>query len=276
MDAPYPGKLRIWEGWTQMAVQELPVPDPAHPLSGPHSPADFAARLYATEALNPNAPRPVPDAGPEPYTLQWYLNIENQRHRRQGRWIPGLLEFSKHSGETLLGLGNGLGTDWLQYARHGAAVIVCSASAEQLSLVRRNFELRGLSGRFVHALMSALPLESATIDVVCTSSLLQDVGDPRPVLDEVYRVLKPGGKVLAVVPAKYDVHFWSRVCFPLQHWLRSKSAAPPEEVAHFSRRALRKLCNRFVEHRIHRRQLHRWQVPHLWRWAPMPVLERFI
>ena len=51
------------------------------------------------------------------------------------------MEFAKHSGETLLGLGNGLGTDWLQYARHGAAVIVCSSSAEQLALTRRNFEL---------------------------------------------------------------------------------------------------------------------------------------
>ena len=276
MDAPYSGKLRIWEGWTAAAVSELPLLDRAHGLPGPHSPAEFANRLYACESLNPRPNRPGKDDGAEPYSLQWYLNIENQRHRRQGRWIPGLLEFSKHSGETLLGLGNGLGTDWLQYARHGAAVIVCSTSAEQLSLVRRNFELRGLTGRFVHAQVTALPLESAAIDVVCMSSLLQEVSDARPLLDEVYRVLKPGGKVLAVAPAKYDVHFWSRVCFPLQHWLSSKSAAVPDDGARFSRRGLRRLFNRFVEHRIHRRQLHRSAVPHLWRWAPMPVLERLM
>jgi ubiquinone/menaquinone biosynthesis C-methylase UbiE len=276
MDAPYSGNLRIWEGWTAAPRSELPLLVPAHSLAGPHSPTEFADRLYACEALNPRRNRPGKDEGAEPYSLQWYLNIENQRHRRQGRWIPRLLEFSKHAGETLLGLGNGLGTDWLQYARHGAVVIVCSASAEQLSLIRRNFELRGLSGRFVHAHMAALPLESATIDVVCMSSLLQDVGDPQAVLDEVYRVLKPGGKVLAVAPAKYDVQFWSRVCFPLQHLLRSKFASSQQEAASFSRRALRKLFHRFVEHRIHRRQLHRSDVPHLWRWAPLPVLERLM
>jgi SAM-dependent methyltransferase len=276
MDAPYPGKLRIWEGWTHMAVQELPVPDPAHPLSGPHSPADFAARLYATEALNPNAPRPVPDAGPEPYTLQWYLNIENQRHRRQGKWIPRLLEFSKHAGETLLGLGSGLGTDWLQYARHGAAVVVCSPSADQLALIRRNFELRGLSGRFVHASATALPLEASSIDVVCVSGLLHEVHEPHVVVDEIYRVLKPGGKVLAVTPARYDVDCWTRWCFPLQSWFKAKAAQSTGPVVRFSRRELRRLFGRFVEHRIHKRHLHRLEVPHVWRWTPLPILERLM
>src|SRR6202022_350678 len=118
-------------------------------LPGPHHAAEFAQRLFAFESLN--SPKPARYEQVEPYSLQWFLNIENQRHSRQGRWIPRLLEFAKHAGETLLGLGNGLRTDWLQYARHGAAVVVCSPSAEQLGLIRRNFELRGLTGRFLHA-----------------------------------------------------------------------------------------------------------------------------
>ena len=68
----------------------------------------------------------------EPYTLQWFLDIESHRHGRRGRWIPRLLEFAKHSGDTLLGLGNGLGTDWLQYARHGAAV---SSQSRRLGVI---------------------------------------------------------------------------------------------------------------------------------------------
>ena len=50
-----------------------------------------------------------------------------------------MLEFAKHSGEKLLGLGDGLGTDWVQYAQHGAGVIVCNDSRMHLELVRRNF-----------------------------------------------------------------------------------------------------------------------------------------
>jgi ubiquinone/menaquinone biosynthesis C-methylase UbiE len=270
MNGPYTSKLRLWDGGT--ADADASVYSPGQSLAGPHAPRDFADRLYAYEALNPTASGPRSGEGAEPYTLQWFLNIENQRHGRQGRWIPRLLEFSKHSGETLLGLGHGLGTDWLQYARHGAAVIACSPSAEQLSLISRNFELRGLGGRFLHTDVSALPVASATIDVACISDLIHEVVDPTALVREVYRVLKPGGKVLAVAPAHYDVTYWQNLCFPWQRWLSRRPAAVAP--VSFSGRRLRQLFSDFVEHRVYKRQLRRAEVPHIWRWVPMPLLER--
>jgi hypothetical protein len=118
----YSSKLQLWEGWMPALVK-----GPAPPmigergLNGPHHRLEFADRLYAGESLHFNGQL---REGADPFTLQWFLDIENARHSRQGRWIPRLLEFAKHGGETLLGLGNGLGTDWVQYARHGA---VCAA-----------------------------------------------------------------------------------------------------------------------------------------------------
>lgn len=270
---PYPGKLHVWDGWASAIVQDLPDSDSGSVYPGPHNPAEFADRLYACEALNPAAIAPRADQGAEPYTLQWFLNIEYQRHGRQGRWIPRLLEFAKHSGETLLGLGNGLGTDWLQYARNGANVVVCSPSADQLTLIRRNFELRGLGGNFLHTDPCSLPLENASIDVACVSSLLHEVRDPLLVVNEVYRVLKPGGKVLAVTTAKYDVDFWFGTCFPWERW-RRKRRPDPSSALGFSSRGLRRLLGQFIEHRVYKRHLRRSEVPHVWRWAPLPLLER--
>ena len=274
MDEAHLSKLRVWRDSPHTVVQDPPAP-PAPGLPGPHNPEEFAGRLYAWETLQPATGGPEPEQATEPYTLQWFLNIENQRLGRRGRWIPRLLEFAKHSGEILLGLGNGLGTDWLQYARHGAGVVVCSPSAEYLSLIRRNFELRGLGGRFLHAAPEALPLDAASIDVACVSGLLHAVDDAPAVVEEIYRVLKPGGKVLAVTPAYFDVQFWYRACFP---WYRralgpAASAAPG---VRFSARQLRRLFGRFVEHRIHKRHLCRSDIPHLWRWMPRSVLERLM
>lgn len=276
MDGPYLGKLRVWEGWVPATVHVLPVPVQGIGLPGPQQWMHYADQLYAREALNPAAPRPPTDEGAEPYTLQWFLHIENQRHSRQGRWIPRLLEFAKHSGETLLGLGNGLGTDWLQYARHGAAVIVCSPTAEQLALIRRNFELRSLTGRFLHARADSLPLENASIDVVCMSSLLHDVREPHTIVDEIYRVLKPGGKILAVLPAHYDVDYWNGWCSPWQRWLTSPAGGEAAQPARFSRRELRRLFGRFNEHRIHKRHLRRAETPHCCRFIPLSILERLM
>jgi SAM-dependent methyltransferase len=272
MDESYPRKLHVWTG-PAAAVHDLPLLANGRGPAGPFGAADFAQRLYAHEALGPaNSALRLEEAA-EPYSLQWFLNIENQRHSRHGRWIPRLLEFAKHSGETLAGVGNGLGTDWLQYARYGASVIVCSPSAEQLALIRRNFELRGLPGRFLHAAPSALPLESSSIDVACVSTLLQECPDPRVVVDEVYRVLKPGGKVLAVTPARYDVDFWYRFWFPWQRWL-ARPPAGPAGPARYTARGLCRLFAQFAEHRVYKRHLRRAEVPHVWRWLPLAVLER--
>jgi SAM-dependent methyltransferase len=303
MDGSYPTKLRLWESpGMALAPDESGVSFSSSPgvcarQADPEQ-SDFAERLFASEALNPppTAARLVEPA--EPYTLQWFLNIESQRHGRQGRWIPRLLEFAKHSGETLLGLGHGLGTDWIQYARHGASVVVCSPSASELALIRRNFELRSLPGRFIHAAPHCLPLESASIDVACISSFLAadnkaekkgsdplDLGGQTPfsppaldnapaVVDEVYRVLKPGGKVLALAPAKYDVDFWLRAA---RFWQsRPGGSLDRQGIPHYSVRRLRRLFTRFVEHRVRKRQLRRSEIPHVWRWLPLPLLERLM
>jgi ubiquinone/menaquinone biosynthesis C-methylase UbiE len=265
----YSSKLQIWEGWVPAVVKGQPPPSP-----GFRPPPEFTNRLYEGEALHTDAPQS--HEGAEPFTLQWYLDIENIRHSRHGGWLPRLLEFAKHRGETLLGLGNGLGTDWVQYARHGAEVVACSPSAEQLALIRRNFELRGLGGKFLHASPTALPLEAASIDVVCVTSLLHEINDPRLVVEEVYRVLKPGGKVLAITPARYDVDFWCRRCLPWGRWLRPRYRGVLPAHVCFTAHSLRQLFARFVEPRVHKRHLRRRDVPRLWRWLPLPLLERLV
>jgi SAM-dependent methyltransferase len=254
------------DGMTDIRVSQLqlwesgPSPAPAHE---PGSLSPLAARELVAEVFD-GVGRIRGRA--DPLSLQWFLNVENVRHSRHGRWIPRLLEFHKHANETLLGLGPGLGTDWVQYARHGSEVVVCSPALEQLALVRRNFGLRDLPGLFLHASPVALPLEPASIDVVCLTGLLEERADPRPLIDELYRVLKPGGKVLAVLPALYAVDYWRR------GWLPRQRPAPGRLA--FTARSLRRLCGRFVEHRVYKRQLRRSETPHLWRWLPLPLLER--
>lgn len=278
MDEPEQGQLTPWPR-PALAVQDIfGLPDagaePATgPYPGPHHPREFAQKLYAFEALQPSS-LARPDEQPEPYSLQWFLNIENQRHARHGRWIPKLMEFAKHSGETLLGVGHGLGTDWAQYAHHGAHVVVCTPSASQLELVRRNFVLRGLDGRFVLSAPTCLPLESNSVDVACISSLHHGIDHPEAVVEEVYRVLKPGGKVLAVTPARYDVDFWVRVCFFWYRWTRPHKYRAHEPGSRTSGRQLHRLFARFTEHRLYKRQLRRSDLPSAWRWLPPALLAR--
>jgi SAM-dependent methyltransferase len=276
MDEFFPGTLKVWDEWSPATIPLDREHPPMTNLAGPHYPADFAHRLYAQEAFHSGWTKSYADEKSPPYSLQWFLEIESKRHERHGKWIPRLLEFAKHSGEKLLGLGDGLGTDWIQYARYGADVVVCCPHAEQLGLIQRNFELRGLSGRFLHVSPTCLPIPNASIDVVCVSGLLDRATEPRALVDEIFRVLKPGGKVLAVAPAFYDVDFWSRLCMPWQQWLPLGRSNVDTSPAGYSRRRLKLLFRQFADHRVHKRQLRRTEVPHVWRVVPLPMLERLM
>ena len=278
MEDSYSNKLAFDMRQSGLAVQDiLGFSGYRFREHGPHRVDDFAQKLYDFEALHPPPQRPPQEEPLEPYSLQWFLRIENQRHGKQGRWIPKLLEFSKHSGELLLGLGHGLGTDWAQYASHGASVLVCSSTTSQLDLIRRNFEVRGLSGQFVNAHPNRLPLDSASVDVACLSSLHMGIDNPPAVVDEVYRVLKPGGKVLAVTAARYNVDFWFDTVFFWYRWLGGRVRRDPSQVhLQYSARGLKRLFGRFIEHRIYKRQLRTREVPHVWRWLPTPLLARMM
>jgi SAM-dependent methyltransferase len=257
--------LRIWEGG---AVEH----DGDERGGAPAAPAEVreaADRLYAREAFRSPARGPAP----EPFSPEWFAGIERQRYARKGHWIPRVLEFSRHPGETVLGLGEGLGTDWVQYARHGAEVVAASPSQEQLGLVRRNFERAGLSARLLHAPPHCLPLATSSVDVVCLDGLLHELERPGEVLDEVYRVLRPGGKVIAVAPAKYGSAFWKDALFPWRRWFRRR---PMPAYVGATARSLRRDFARFDEHKVSKRHLRRADLPHLWRWMPLPVLERMI
>src|SRR5205807_68169 len=85
--------------------------------------------------------------------------------------------------------------------------------------------------------------------------------------------------------ARYDVDCWERLLLPWHRWLRRwglLSRPGPNDgngnelTPTFTARGLRRLFTPFVEHRVHKRQLRRSEVPHVWRWLPLPLLERLM
>jgi SAM-dependent methyltransferase len=58
-----------------------------------------------------------------------------------------------------------------------------------------------------------LPVKSRSFDVVVLSAILEHVLEPRDVVREAVRVLRPGGRVVAYVP-------WDRAVVRLKRWAR--------------------------------------------------------
>ena len=253
-----PTVLRIWEGAESGSAPMLPS---VGELS-------LAEEFYRAEVLR------MPSRQTEPLTplsLAWYLEAEQLRYQRQGCWLPAALEFGRHTGETVLGLGGGLGSDWVGYALNGCNVICISPIAEQRDLIQRNFDLRRLSARCEQAPYSNLPLPTNSIDVACLAGPVSREELPTA-LDEIYRVLKPGGKVLFVTAAARSIE-------SLYRWLPGGKADEAGAFSLLANPQLRvseiwKIMHRFSEAKISRRHLRRAEVPTLLRLTPLVILER--
>ena len=118
-----------------------------------------------------------------------------------------------------------------------------------------------------------MPIAAGEIDIVCLSGLSESAEPIEAVVSEIYRVLKPGGKIVAVLPAKYNSRYWQDFCFPWNRWLHPLKAG---EEPLFSNRLVKHLFGSFTEHRVYKRHLRRSDLPHVWRWMLLPFLERMM
>jgi len=110
-------------------------------------------------------------------------------------WTLGRVE----PGEVVLDLGCGAGTDLLiaaQMAGPGGRAIGVDMTPSMLATARASAEAMGLGTVELHeGLIESLPVQDASVDVVISNGVIDLVPDKDAVLDEVDRVLRPGGRL---------------------------------------------------------------------------------
>jgi SAM-dependent methyltransferase len=125
----------------------------------------------------------VPDA-----TVESFAGVAN--HWELGRIEPG---------EVVLDLGCGAGTDLLiaaQMTGARARAIGIDMTSSMLARARESAAAMGMDNVELHeSLIEALPLEDASVDVVISNGVIDLVPDKGAVLDEIDRVLRPGGRL---------------------------------------------------------------------------------
>jgi glycosyltransferase involved in cell wall biosynthesis/ubiquinone/menaquinone biosynthesis C-methylase UbiE len=227
-----------------------------------------------------------------PHTLEWFLEVERYRYGEYAPWMPEVMEFAKHSGEDLLEIGAGLGTDLSQFARHGARVTDVDLSVGHLEHAQENFALRGLSGRFVHHDAEDLPFDDNTFDVVYGNGVLHHTPNTRRVVEEIRRVLRPGGRVIVMMYAENSLHYWRQLVWKLgirRELLRKYSigeimsrhaeitqndARPLVKV--YTAARLRTLFDGFEQKVVYRRQMLPSERPDWLAWVPVDLAGRLL
>lgn len=96
------------------------------------------------------------------------------------------------SGQTILDLAAGTGSSSVAFAKPGVKVIATDFSEGMLTQGRKRHP--ELDFRFADA--TNLPFDKASVDAVTISFGLRNVVDVPKALSEMFRVLKPGGRVV--------------------------------------------------------------------------------
>ena len=107
-----------------------------------------------------------------------------------------LVDFGGWAGRDVLEVGCGAGVDLARFARGGAVVTGVDLAESAIALARANFDQQGLAGTLRVANGEALPFPDAAFDYVYAHGVVQYTADPRRLVEECRRVLRPGGQAL--------------------------------------------------------------------------------
>ena len=125
----------------------------------------------------------VPDA-----TVESFAGVANH-------WLLGRID----PGSVVLDLGCGAGTDLLiaaQMTGPAGRAIGVDMTIAMLSRAQASARAMGLESVELHeALIESLPVEDASVDVVISNGVIDLLPDKDVVLDEIDRVLRPGGRL---------------------------------------------------------------------------------
>lgn len=124
-----------------------------------------------------------------------------QRNLRDRGWTEtkAILRVGITHGHALE-VGNGpgyMGLEWLKNTQ-GTSLTGLDISPDMVALAQRNAKEYGLESRsqYVQSSGSRMPFEEGTFDAVFTNGSLHEWAEPKATFDEIWRVLRKGGRYL--------------------------------------------------------------------------------
>lgn len=115
------------------------------------------------------------------------------------RYLPSVVNFDNYAGKRLLEVGCGVGIDLVRFARGGAEVTGVDLAEQSIDLAQKYFAHEGLSGDLLLGNGEELNFEDNSFEVVYAHGVIQYTAHAQKMVDELYRVVKPGGEVIMMV-----------------------------------------------------------------------------
>ena len=150
---------------------------------------------------------------PKPLGTKEYFDEVEARKYFVEFHIPGFAEFERWRGKRVLEIGCGIGTDTINFARHGARVTAVDLTEKSLEVARQRAWVFGVANsiQFIQAnaeeLSSYVPVEP--YDLVYSFGVIHHTPHPERVLQEIRKYVRPDTSVRIMVYNRWSWKvFW--------------------------------------------------------------------
>src|ERR1700726_1602386 len=133
---------------------------------------------------------------------EYFNEVERRKYTVQAH-IPEFADFEQWRGKKVLEIGCGIGTDTMNFARHGAQVTAVDLSDNSLAMARQRADVFHLQDRirFIQAdaehLSDYVPVEP--YDLIYSFGVIHHTPHPDRVMEQIRKYVKPGTTVKVMV-----------------------------------------------------------------------------
>lgn len=154
----------------------------------------------------------------EPGSPAWYAEIDRrifEAHKEFGHpdypaeaAFNQQINYAARRGQRVLEIGCGMGSSAAVMAREGLKVTALDLSPSAVTNTRRRFDQAGLRGTVVLGDGERLPLPDNSFDLVWSWGVIHHSAATEQIIQEILRVLKPGGEVKVMVYHRHAIRNW--------------------------------------------------------------------
>src|SRR5262249_13119900 len=146
--------------------------------------------------------------GPLEGTREFFSAVDYDRYVSYAPWIHAAVSFQRFTGQRVLELGCGMGTDLAQFAKGGSRVIGVDLTPRHLRIAADRMRHERIEGPLIRADVEWLPFRDGCVDVVYSFGVLHHTPDIATALGESWRVLRPGGRIILALYNRNSLFFW--------------------------------------------------------------------
>lgn len=130
----------------------------------------------------------------------WYMNFYP--------YLSKLIEFGGMRESKVLEVGLGYGTVAQRLAESGAKYTGLDIARGPVKLVRHRLGQIGINANVLQGNILSAPFANETFDSIVAIGCLHHTGDLKKAIDECFRILRPGGRLVFMVYYSYSYRRW--------------------------------------------------------------------